>query len=262
MGMYIQTIKITFKNSIVYRFNTIVSILATIFTLSLQILLWKSLLTYRTDTIITLEQMIVYQTAGIVLGLLYNASVADEVGNKIKDGSISFNLMKPYYFSGFMIAHSIGNSIFDFLVKGTVVTIVAYFFYGFHITVESIHVFLFCLVVCLNFFLFWLMNYIIGLLHFILLSANWFTRILRDTITISSGAIIPLWFFPGGLREIALFLPFQLLYQFPLSLLTGKITPNEIIRNFLFEFFWIGVLSFVAYLLWKQGIKKLVIQGG
>lgn len=260
--MFIQTIKITFKNSIVYRFNTIMSIMATVFTLFLQLLLWQALLDYRTVSIITFEQMVVYQTVGVVLSLFYNANIADAVGNRIKDGSIAYDLIKPFRFSAYMIAYSIGSTIFDFVIRGVIVVTVVYFTYGFHFAVSLTNLLLFVVVLAMNFFLFWLLHYIIGLLHFILLSANWFTRILRDTISILGGGIIPLWFFPESLKAVAMVLPFQLLYQFPLSLLIGKLSPEQIIRNFGLSAIWIGILVGIALLLWRHGTKKLVIQGG
>ncbi|MFK0522302.1 ABC transporter permease [Paenibacillus illinoisensis] len=262
MRTYLEVIKITIKNAVVHKFHTAISILTSIFTLLVQILLWKMLLSTSENNVVSFEEMITYQTVGVLLGIIYNGNVAYEVGNKVRDGSISLALIKPYSFSSYMFANTIGSTLIDMIIRGVSLLAFVAYFYSPAVHLTTTNVMLLAIVIPMNFLMFWLLHYIIGLLYFVFISANWFVRILKDTILVFSGAVIPLWYFPDTLRTISEVLPFQLLYQFPQSLLINKISEYEIIRNISLECTWIIVLTLAAWYLWSLGIRKLVIQGG
>lgn len=262
MTMIYKVIRISFKNSVAYRFNTLVSILTNVFVLLVQVSLWTALITNTDTAVITLSEMITYLTIGVLLTLFYNPEVAHAVGSKVQDGSIGLNLIKPFSFSAFMFFQSAGLILSDLFVKGLVFLIFAFIVFDIHLNTTFANVALLCIVLPMNIFLFWLMHYIIGLLHFIFINAGWFARVLRDTIQLLSGAVIPLWFFPDVLKQVAYFLPFQILYQFPQSLVINKISSDEIIHNIIVQIGWLVILIIIARLLWTVGTRKIVIQGG
>ncbi|BBB89577.1 MAG TPA: ABC-2 family transporter protein [Methylomusa anaerophila] len=262
MRTYYEIMKIALKNSLAYRLDTLISILGSIIALYVQIYLWRSLYGDYRISQLSLHDMITYQIMGIILSLLYTDTVAREVGGKVLDGSISLELLRPYNFAAGMFSRTLGDTLSGFAAKGIAVIIFAVIVLNFRLKISLLNVLLLMVALVLNIIIYWLLHYMIGLLHFTFLNAGWFVRILRDTVRILGGGVIPLWFFPDVLREISYFLPFQLLYQFPQSLSVNKISTGELLFNLTAACSWIVLLGFGTFYLWKTGIKKLIIQGG
>ena len=93
---YIEFAKRAFNRESVYRvqvFTRIGSILLRVF---LMATLWTAL--YRTNgeqAGITLHGMITYVTLALVIGLIYNVDGAYVIREKIREGSIAIDLMRP-----------------------------------------------------------------------------------------------------------------------------------------------------------------------
>lgn len=263
MSVYLEVIKINIKNLLVYRLDTAIGILGNIFSLFVQIYLWTALFNQHQIAELTLNEMVTYQVFGILLSTLYNGNAAGIVGQQVSNGSIAMELIKPYNYSLSSLAASLARSLTDFVLKGLPVLVLALFTQ--QLFLPALHlweVLLLLAVIIINIILFWLMHFMIGLLHFSLINAGWFTRILADVIRILGGGIIPLWFFPGSLREVFQYLPFQLLYQYPQSILIGKITAQDMVNNGVLLLIWTGGMLAAVICMWRLNIKKLVVQGG
>jgi ABC-2 type transport system permease protein len=111
MGKYLEMIKISIKNTLVYKIDIIINIIGNIFKLYIQMYLWTAL--YSTNKVegISLTDMFTYQAIGIFLGVFYDSSVAWEVGNMVKDGSISIEFLRPYRLPFMLFSKSIGVTV-------------------------------------------------------------------------------------------------------------------------------------------------------
>jgi ABC-2 type transport system permease protein len=100
------------------------------------------------------------------------------------------------------------------------------------------------------------------------LSAFWTLRnagltMLYNFLTqLLGGALVPVWFFPGWLRRLALALPFQATANIPLSLYVGRLPGTEAPRLLLEQAAWCVGLALLARVLWARAERRVVIQGG
>jgi len=82
-------------------------------------------------------------------------------------------------------------------------------------------------------------------------------------VTVLSGALIPLQFFPDAMRNVLFWLPFQAIYHTPLMLVTKPDQSWEILLTMLsIQFIWVVVLFAATQLFYNQAIKVLRIGGG
>mgnify|MGYP000250480736 CR=1 FL=1 len=262
MRAYFEVAKITIRNSLVYRLNTIVGLLTSFFFLTIQIFLWKSLLSYTKIENVSIEEMTAYLTMGMICSTLYNSNTTSYVGNKVNDGSIAMELIKPYSFTISVLFQSLGVIFSNFLVRGLPLLIIVPFLFDYKLDLSMARFFILIAVLLMNILIYWMIFYIIGLMYFVLTNATWFVRLTSETIALFGGSLIPLWFFPDLIKNISWFLPFQLLFQFPQSLIINKISNFEIVRNFVLEFIWIVILIGIVRFFWVIGKRKVVIQGG
>ena len=82
-------------------------------------------------------------------------------------------------------------------------------------------------------------------------------------MTVFSGALIPLQFFPDAVQRVLFWLPFQAIYHTPLMMITR---PAQGLESFLpmilIQLFWAMALFILARLFYNQAIKVLRIAGG
>ncbi|MBA3379063.1 MAG: ABC-2 family transporter protein, partial [Chloroflexia bacterium] len=77
-----------------------------------------------------------------------------------------------------------------------------------------------------------------------------------------AGTMVPLWFYPDGLRTLANVLPFQFLAFFPAATWMGELSGPEIGRNLALGLAWATALLGSCWWLWSRIVRRLVIQGG
>ena len=105
-------------------------------------------------------------------------------------------------------------------------------------------------------------NLTVSLLAFWTLSLEGPTVVYQFGSMFLSGALIPLWFMPDGLRAVLTWLPFQYQVYAPTRIWLGEINGAGIIRVLGLQLVWILAMWFVAQLVWHRAVRRVVILGG
>ncbi len=87
-------------------------------------------------------------------------------------------------------------------------------------------------------------------------------RLIPALVTLLSGMVIPLAFFPDWLQPLLRALPFAGTVDLPFRLYTGNISAGGIFWCFPLQVFWTVFLVALGRRLVAAGCKRLVIQGG
>ncbi len=92
----------------------------------------------------------------------------------------------------------------------------------------------------------------------------WGVNIMKQVIVLLlSGATIPLAFFPEPLKTVVGFLPFQSIYNTPLTILLGGASGTEAVVGALgIQLFWCVTLLALSSLFWKMSLRKITVNGG
>ena len=266
MKKYYKFIQIAFKDRLAYRFEYFLGIVGILFLFLAQLFLWRALLgqsqlTSTNTGIVTLKEMTTYVFIAMVIGIIIKNNIIENISNRIRNGLIAMDLIKPLNFKTFLFFDMIGRSLFNFvfqllpvLVLGLIFLPIAY--------PSLLNFILFCLSLVGAVVIVFLLSFCLGLLAF------WYTSIwqvnilLWTLIALFSGRTIPLWFFPKILLNISNFLPFRLMYFAPTSIFLGKVDLGESMFLLIQQLIWILILFGLTKLIWHTAIKKLVIQGG
>lgn len=94
------------------------------------------------------------------------------------------------------------------------------------------------------------------------LSGEGVNTIVPTLVIFFSGLVVPLPFFPDWLQPLLNLLPFSGLLDQPLRLFTGNLPPDTVWHVLLHQTIWIAIIIGLGRFLVRQGINKLVIQGG
>ena len=70
------------------------------------------------------------------------------------------------------------------------------------------------------------------------------------------GTFVPLDLLPTAVQRVAQLLPFQLFIYFPIQLILGKLTPEQIRMDFILQVIWFGAAFLAFRWIWRAGLKR------
>ena len=259
-----------------YRFNILMWAGITVCEVACLVFLWLAV--YRSsvggmDAEIhgfTCREMISYVVLTTVFGFVtFNNDTMWNINTDIMKGTIGNYLIKPISYRGKFAATSFGNLLTMTLLFGLP------FYTAALVSLRSLgflpdlafpaffaHLGLFLLAgLCAS-----LLNdaiaYIFGVLCFYTTSAWGLNSLKTTVISFLSGTLLPLAFFPAGLREIMSWMPFAGMSQNPVLILMMKYDLAQSLRCVALSAAWIVALELLAKLLFSRAVRKVTVQGG
>ncbi|HVN53475.1 MAG TPA: ABC-2 family transporter protein [Anaerolineaceae bacterium] len=103
-------------------------------------------------------------------------------------------------------------------------------------------------------------NFLLGAI--ITCIAFWTTRVYSISEFIYAfalllgGTFVPLDLLPVAVQNVARFLPFQLFIYFPIQLILGRLTPDQIRMDFILQAVWFGLALLAFGWIWRAGLKR------
>lgn len=253
-------------NSMEYRFDFFMSLLSTCFPIIIQIFLWNAIYNRNyTKTLygFTFAQMIIYVAFAGVVSKFVSTGVENYINDDIHSGGLAKYLIKPVSYIPFRLFGVLGEKSFFMatmivitgLIVGVMKALLAY-----NISVLNLLLFIpsVLLAAVLNFFMF----FCISMLAFYLTEVGRFFHAISITIMVVSGGVFPVDVLGTTYTQIIKWLPFIYTMGFPIRVVTGSLTLNDILQGVGFQCFWIFILALMAGLLWRNGIKQYVAVGG
>lgn len=77
-----------------------------------------------------------------------------------------------------------------------------------------------------------------------------------------SGGLIPVTFFPSGLRIFAELTPFGAMENLPMRIYSGNITGTDAMMGIFLQLFWICVMVLIGKLWLSKALGRITVQGG
>lgn len=86
--------------------------------------------------------------------------------------------------------------------------------------------------------------------------------IVTNIIEFMSGALIPLPFFPDGMRRIMELLPFASMESTPYLIYSGALCGKDAAKALIIQFVWLVIIIGTGKLYMDRSLRRVVIQGG
>jgi ABC-2 type transport system permease protein len=116
--------------------------------------------------------------------------------------------------------------------------------------------------VALGFLIKFLISFLVSLLCFYTLNGVGLIWAQMALVSLLSGALVPLSFFPGWLQTFARWAPFQGIVHTPLAIYLGRAQGWELAGALALQLAWCAILWLLARALWGPASRALDIQGG
>lgn len=254
-----------FQSRLAYRNQVWSGVFGELVFMFARIAIWVSVFTTAGSVTIdgvSLPQMVTYALlAGPVLYWDYHRLLND-VGVAIKSGDVAVYLLKPLHYPGYMLANHFGNFFFDLLTVTLPVAIIVGITIGLAPPASLFHALAFVPFWALSFMILFLLTTLLGLAAFWLMTTQSLDWFFNSIMTLLSGGLVPLWFFPGWLAAIAGHLPFAWVSYYPAAVYVGKLGTSETLLYFGIGLCWLAVLTLALVWLWAKARHRLIVQGG
>jgi ABC-2 type transport system permease protein len=263
MRAYLPIARGSFMVGLVYRFGFLFTIVGNIVYLGVAYYLWKSIYSYS-DVIrgLTFNETFLYVGLGSAVFILLKTYADWYIHYEIREGMIANYLIKPIDFQLYNLFANLGSLLMNLMAITIPTAIMLAFVFRIKIAFGA-GLFLFPVSLLLAFLISFSIDYFIGLMGFYSESVWGLSTTKEIIVTVFSGALIPLQFFPEAIQKVLYWLPFQAIYHTPLMMLTR---PNQGLEVFLpmmaVQLAWAAILFVAARLFYNQAIKVLRIAGG
>jgi len=255
--------KNAFRQNFIYRANTIIDMLTTMLYLLIQFNIWQAL--YHTQSVVetvSLQQMLTYCVIGELVLPFTSNSIAYTLGTKIRTGEIGGDFVRPINLKLYLFSDQLGNSLYMFCFRFIPAAVMTVIFGAFMLPQSVWHGMMFAVTLFLGITLQFLISYALGLIVFWIKKDTFVSWLMRALVNLFAGSVVPLWFYPDVLRNIALYLPFRYVTYEPIAIYLGQTSTSDFFFTVLMQLLWIAVVYLVGRVVWARAEKIVVVQGG
>jgi ABC-2 type transport system permease protein len=205
----------------------------------------------------TANDFTTYYMTLLIVDQITSNIVIHTFGYKIQDGSLSGELVRPIH--PILTNALVNNIAFKALtIMGLApIWIILYFLYKpdfSNVTLPNILLAVPAMIMA--FFMGFLLSAAITSLAF------WTTRVYSihefyfALILLFSGQFVPLPLMPKVIQNIAQFLPFQYLIYYPIQVILGNLSSQQIVQGYVTLFIWLGISLLFFNWVWRNGVKR------
>jgi ABC-2 type transport system permease protein len=260
---YLAVLRASFMVGVIYRFSFIFTIIGNLVYMAVTYYLWRSI--YANTEVLrgmTFNETYLYVALGSAIFVLFKTYADWLISYEIREGAIASYLIKPIDYQFYTLADSLGSVLMN-MAAITLPTLILIIFV-FHIPIQwGPGLILFPISLVLAYLINFSFDYFIGITGFYSESI-WGISTTKDVIiSVLSGALIPLQFYPEAVQKILMVLPFQAMYHTPLMLVSN---PNQewgaLLKMLAVQVVWVVATFIFTRLYYNKAIKVLRVAGG
>ena len=224
---------------------------------------WSALYTARPDVLaVPLHDLVVYLTlANLIVWSFPTHTVTRHLRERIREGSVVFDLVRPVGFVPQLVAQlvgALGGAVAIIVVALPVVAVAG----SLAPPADAAAGALFPVSLLCAYCIAGLLAVLLGMIAFWTLETDGLTMLYVLVSSFLSGALVPVSVFPGGLRTLVQWLPFQATTYVPASIYVGGIEGADALRAVGVQLGWVVLLGVGAALVWRRAVRRVVVQGG
>lgn len=264
MEKYFKVFSLQFKRNMMYKFQTWSRILGDIMFIFMWYYVWKGLYNgCQTISGVSFDKMVVYALAAQFLITLNNAaSPIWRTDPLFRTGDIANELIRPYNFTLRILFECMANSVAYLLLSTIWVFGAAILILKVKIEVTPFFVFMFFVSGFLGYLIRYFIELCFSYLSFWIVNVGGIRILFLFLISLLSGSVVPLWYFPSTIRFLADILPLKYIYYVPNLMLTNVQSVSEVLQYIGVQIIWLVLLVILSQVVWKRGNHKVIINGG
>ena len=260
---YLSLAAMAIQQRFAYRSNVALDLIVNLAQLVAQMYLWRNVFT-KTPQVgsYDLARMQTYILVSFVVSSITFTFVVFGVINLVRTGAIATVLTRPIDFMYAQLTEAVGDATIRGMVSLIIAVLLSVLFFHAQLPASPLAALLFLLSVVLSFLVRVTFDFGISLFSCYTLNGRGLQWIQWGMVSILSGALIPLEFFPHWLKTVVALLPFQAIVSIPLNIYLGNVQGLAALQVVGLQGFWVIVLWLLGRMLMRPALQALEIQGG
>lgn len=258
-----EIIKVSIKVDFAYLAEAWGAFIVTVFQIFVFYYIWMAI--YKFDSSIngiSKDQIVTYLILSRIIYTQITYGFIPKLGRIIHTGAISMELLRPMDFMFLMFFERVGDFLAFATMTAVPTLIICSLTLGMQLPKDFFTFGCFVLSLAFALTISFFFDFFVGLLTFYT-NYSWGLQTFQEAfISLFSGALIPIAFFPGWLKYITNFLPFQQMSYSPVSIYLGIVKGHQVYDVLISQFVWFVIMLVFARLFYSFAIKKVTIQGG
>ncbi|MFZ5844840.1 MAG: ABC transporter permease [Patescibacteria group bacterium] len=263
MRKYLQIIKGTWAEYMIYRLNFVLWRVRMVLQLLIVYFLWWAIFGERAEVFgYSQKAILTYVLLSSLVRTIVLATTTMEVGGVINRGDLSNFLIRPLNFFRYYLARDLADKALNLGFAALEVAILFWLLAPPIFLQTNLTMLLLALVtLILGAVLYFNFSLLLAFLGFWTPDV-WAPRFLSFVIMeFFTGALFPLDILPRPLFVISQSLPFGYFIYFPLKVYLGQLSPGEIINGLAIGVFWVVGLWLLAQIVWQRGLRVYTAEG-
>jgi len=248
----------------VFRQNLLIQIATGFLSSYAGVAIWYVITQYNIENlgVLVVDQTIKYMILSTILSYSFYTPNYYEIFNRVETGNIVHDLVKPIPLPFCLFSKELGAVTFNFFTHGISTLIVLSFMFKIYWSTSFLNLLLFFVFVFLGFYINHAVTLCFDMLSFWVYETEALHYVRTAVLSLLSGSLVPLWFYPEIFIKIIDFLPFKGIVYIPIAMFLGIIPHTEAVKHLVLQLIWCLVLTLITYIIWHFGTKKIVINGG
>ena len=250
-----------FSREATYRMEVFTNVGSLLVRLYLMKAVWTALYTQNAAPAgVPLHAVLTYTCVALLMSLILEIDGTRVIRDKIHEGSIATDLMKPISLPLYFFSDGVGMTLLHavLIVPSLLMALLIV-----HVDVPPPPVLAaFALSFLLGYLVNFTLNFLMNVVAFWTLETFAIQLMVRWVSDLLSGQIVPLIFFPGVLQHVVLALPFAAIYSTPLLIYLGTIPPSHYALALAVQAGWFAAFAALGAVVWRAAQRRVVVQGG
>ncbi len=263
VNLFWHLVKLPFKQQLAYRMALWAGLATNLFFGLLRAVLLIALYGQRGEVNgLTVMGAVTY--VGVTQSMIAFLSLfgSMDLSDAIYSGAIGSDLLRPVPFFVYWMARDFGRSLVNLIGRGVLFMLLFRLFYPISFPQGLGSWFILTVSLLLSWLLTFSWRYLVSLVAFWTPDARGILRISGTVVQLLSGFIMPLALLPDWFVSLANLTPFPSMINTPVEIYLGTVQGVQVSNTLFIQLVWLVLLVVAGDLVFRAGIRRLVIQGG
>ncbi len=263
MISYTAILSANVRTLLQYRTAAVAGLITQIFWGLIRVMIFEAF--YRSTTAdqpMTLDEVVTYIWLGQAFFLLLPWDVDRQIHALIRSGLVGYELLRPVDLYNLWFTRALAFRTAPTLLRAVPLIAVAILFLGMGAPASAAAGLAFCVSMIGALLISCAFTTLLNITLMWTVSGQGVAGLSAAAVTILTGMLIPVPFFPDWAQTVINALPFRGIVDTPYRLYLGHIPPSDAIWHLGHQFVWTVALILAGRWLLARGVRRLVMQGG
>lgn len=263
MKVFWQLIQISFRQQLTYRTAMIAGMATNIFFGILRVAVLAALYNGK-EMVNGLSMQAAVTFAGLTQAMIMFVMLFGyfEIMQSVSSGAVAGDLIRPVDYFLLWLGKDIGRAIVNLVIRGIVFFIIFALFFDVLIPQTAGQWLAFAVALTFSYLLSFSWRFLINLVAFWTPDALGIGRIMFLFTQFLSGFLMPLQLLPDWFGALCRLTPFPSIITTPAGIFLGTLQGSDLWLGLIQQAGWLAALLVIGQIVYRAGIRRLVVQGG